>query len=124
MKKSEPIDAHVQLGALSESIKTCYSYIEIEADVLHLCDVSFLTSISRHDNYGTGGEVPTLECPALEAGLRIVVRSYDVRRFRMIIIVLDKQFQSLMDRNNAGSPTNVVSKGEHAKLIERCHSVT
>ena len=93
MKQSETIDVYRQLLAPPESIKTRHSDAEIVADVLHLIDVPFLTSISRHSYYVTVCTVDNLECPALEASLKSVFRSYAFSVLHVIMIVVDKNFR-------------------------------
>ena len=95
--------------------------MELDADVMFLSDVLFLTSISEHTHYGTICPVDNLTCPLLESELKKVIRSYAVRRFRCVIISVNPQFKALKDRNLVGAPFNVRCKEEHIHNIEQWH---
>ena len=62
-----------------------------------------------------------MEAQTLEIGLKAIMHSYAVRGFSVGVIFLDIQFKCVKDRNQLGVLVNVVSKGEHVKLIERYH---
>ena len=121
MRSSEPIDVNSQNVELSPTILTHYGSVQLAADIMHVNDVPFLTSISNHLHYGTSKAVDNLKAPTLEDGLKNVIRSYAIRGFSIGMIFLDIQFKSLKDRNVLGVTVCIVSRGEHVKQIERFH---
>ena len=123
MRISEPIDANSQTVELPPTILTDYGSVQLVADVLHVNDVPFLTSISNHLHYGTSKAVDNLKAPTLEDGLKNVIRSYAIRGFSIGMMFLDIQFKSLKDRNVLGVNVCIVSRGKHVKQIERFHRV-
>lgn len=122
-EQPDAVDAKLQSVELPPEITNYYSNAELSSDVMCANDVPFLTSISHDAHYGTACAVKNMTCPALEHELRKIVRSYGVRGFSIVVMHADKQFSSLKDRNNVGVPFNIVSKGEHAPVIERYHRV-
>ena len=102
-------------------MRLCYNNVELSTDAMHLNDVPFLISVSHDFRCGTAGAVDNLKCHILESELSNVVRCYRVREFNVVLITVDIQFKSLKDRNKIGVKFNVVSKGEHAPIIERFH---
>ena len=121
MQRSNPIDVSAQTMEVPPSILTHYGNVQLAADILHVNDVPFLTSIANHLHYGTSNAVDNLQAPTLEAGLKNVIHSYAIRGFSIGIIFLDIQFKSLKDRNMLGVTVCIVSRGEHVKQIERFH---
>ena len=81
MRQSDYIDVHNKMIELSPTIKINYDNVELEAGVIHLNDVKFLTSTSRHVNYRTTSAVDNMKASTLETGLKSVVGSHDVRGF-------------------------------------------
>ena len=96
-----------------------YKDVELAADVMHVNDVPFLTTISSNMHYGTISTLNNLECASLEFELKNVGRSYALRGFRISMIVVEIQFKSLKDRNLLGIVVHVVSKEEHESKVER-----
>ena len=97
--------------------------MQLAADVLHANGAPFLTSNSNNLHCGTSNAIDNLQAPTLEDGLKNIIRNYAVRGFSIGIIFLDIQFKSLKDRNALGVTICIVSRGEHAKLIECYHQL-
>ena len=111
MKGAEAVDKDAQLIELPPMVKLYYSDVELEADVLFVNDVPFLTTISRNIHYGTATAVDNLKLVTLEEGLRSVIRSYAVRGFHVVLICVDIQFKGIKDRNRLEVTVNIVSRG-------------
>ena len=92
MKRSDAIDVNKQTVELPNTILTYYGNVQLAADVLHVNDVPFLTSISNHFHHGTCKAVDNMQASSLEEGLKNVIRSYAIRGFSIGIIFLDVQF--------------------------------
>ena len=90
---------------------------------MHLNEFPFLTTVSRDIHCGAALVVDNLTCSVLEEGLKNMVRGHKLRGFNVVVIMLDKQFKSIKDRSRVGVPINLVSRGEHALVIERFHRV-
>ena len=88
---------------------------------MFLNDVLFLTTISEHIHYSTANAVDNLKYLTLEYQFKNVVRSYAIRGFRIVMIMVDPQFKASKDRNLIGVPFNIASKEEHVYSIERWH---
>ena len=86
MKRSDAIDVSNQTVELPKTMLTYYGNVQLAADVLHVNNVTFLTSISNHLHYGTCKAVDNMQAPTLEEGLKNVVRSYAIRGFSIGII--------------------------------------
>ena len=123
MKAPTAIDPETQTVTLSPTIITYYGNVQLAADVLHVNDVPFLTSMSNHLHYGTANAVDNMTAPTLEAGVKNIIRSYAVRGFGVGVIFLDIQFKCVKDRNMLEIPVVIVSRREHVKMIERFHRV-
>ena len=104
-------------------IKEFYNNVELLADVMHLNNIPFLTSISEHIYYGTANAIDNLTCVKIEDELKNVIRSYVAGKFRITLIIVDIQFKVLKNRNTICVTFNVVSRGEHVPKIERFHKV-
>ena len=111
MRKSDPIDVHNQMIELLPTIKMYYDNVELAADVMHLDEVPFLNSMSRHVHNGTARTVDNMNTPILETGLKSVIRSCAVRSFRTMLAMVDIQFKFVRDRNNLRVKVNIVSSG-------------
>ena len=90
-KRRQPsaIDMHQQTVEVPRVIKEYYSDVELSVDVMHLNNIPFVTSISEHIHYGTAGAIDNMTCPKLENEIKNVVRSYAVRGFRVVLILVD-----------------------------------
>jgi hypothetical protein len=97
--------------------------MELAADVLFVNNVPFLISISASIHNGTATIVENLQAESLEAGLKNVMRSYIVRGFHTVIVIVDMQFKYLRDYNRLDARVNIVSRGEYIKMIECFHWV-
>ena len=60
-------------------------------------NIMFLTSISNDAYHGTISIVHDMKCILLEYKFRKVFRSYIIRGFNIILILVDKQFKSLKE---------------------------
>ena len=98
MKSSQPIDGNSQLVEVPPTIKTHYGNVQLAADVAHVNEVPFLTSLSNHMHYGSANAVHNMKADALEDGLKNLVRCYAIRCFTVVVILVDMQFKSLKDR--------------------------
>ena len=119
--KPDAVNVTLQRVDIPRTIKQFYSNAVLSVDVMFLNDVPFLTSISEHMHYGIAKPADNLKCMSLESQLKMILRSYAVRGFRVVMIAVDLQFQSLKDRNRVGAPFNVHSTEEHVHNIERWH---
>ena len=119
----DEVDVKLQTVELPPEVKDYYSNVEISVDIMHVNGVPFLTSVSHDIHYGTIAAVENMKCPALEHEVKKILRSYAVRGFNVVMILVDKKFKSMKERNRVGVPFNLVSKDEHAPIIERYHRV-
>ena len=108
-KQPSKADIDSQLLEVPDQIMNCYKNIELLADVLHINNMSFLTSISEDSRYGAISALDNLKCNTLEHGLKYVRRAYAIRGFNIIVITLDMQFKALKDENLVGMQINVAS---------------
>ena len=89
MTQSDPIDINSQTIELPPTTLTHYGNIKLAADVLHVNDVPFLTSISNHAHCRTCKAVDNVKAPMLEDGLKNIIRCYAIRGFAIRVIFLD-----------------------------------
>ena len=125
MNRRQPsaVDIHQQTVEVPHVIKEYYSDVELSADVMHLNNIPFVTSISAHIHYGTTGAIDNMTCPKLENELKNIIRSYTARSFRVVLILVGIQFKALKDRNAVDAAFNVVARGEHVTKIKRFYKV-
>ena len=76
-----------------------YKGAELSANVMHVNDVPFLTTMSDKIHYGTISTVANLKFPSLEFELKNVIRSCTIRGFRITMIIFDMKFKGLKDIN-------------------------
>ena len=86
---------------------------------MHVNNTPFLISLSGHFHYGMIGAVDYLRCETLEDSLKLVVRAYAIREFRIALILVNTQFEDLKHRNLVSVAFNVVSRDGYAPKIER-----
>ena len=96
-----------------------YQDLALHTDIMFVNDMLFLTSIGYYEHYSRTQATDNLAMIALERELRNIVTCYTVRVFKTILLKVDKQHKALKDRNLVGVLINLVSKGEHVKMIER-----
>ena len=80
--------------------------------------IPFLTSISNHIHYRTTMSMGNMNIASLEVGLENIIRCYALRRFNIVVVLVDIQFKYLKDRNKIGKSINIVTRGEYIKHIE------
>ena len=56
---------------------------------MHLNNISFITMISESVYYGIASTINNIKCDKLEFELKNIVRSYYIRGFRIIMIIID-----------------------------------
>ena len=83
------VDGKLQTVEVPPTVRLHYNNVKISADVMHLNEVLFLTSISYDIHYGTVGAVDNMTCTVLKKELINVIRCYMVRRFNVILITAD-----------------------------------
>ena len=71
------------------TIRQFYNDISLIVDVMYINDVLFVTSVSENINYRTVSVVDNLTYPKLEGKLQGILRSYAIRRFRVVIISIN-----------------------------------
>jgi len=117
----EGVDNTLRKIDIPRIIKQFFNNVVLSTNVMFLNDVPFLTTISEYIHYSTANAVDNLKCLLLEYQFKNVVRSYAIREFRIVMIMVDPQFKALKDRNLIGVPFNVASKEEYVHSIERWH---
>ena len=100
MTSSEYIDFNNQIVELPPTILDYYENVKLSADVIHVNDVLFPTSISNHIYYWTSNVVDNMNAKMLEVGLINIIKSYAIRGFSVGVMFLDIQFKCVKDRNN------------------------
>ena len=78
-------------------MKINYDNVELEADVIRLNNVQLLTSTSRHVHCRTANAVDNIKASTLETGLKSVVGIHDVVGFRLMLVIVDIQFNCVRD---------------------------
>ena len=70
-------------------MKQFYNNVVLSTVIMFLNNVPFLTTISEHIHYGTTNAVDNLKCPSLEYQFKNVVRSYAIREFHIVMMIVD-----------------------------------
>lgn len=87
--KGDVLDVNQMKVDLPATVKNYHMNVVLEADVMHLNNVPFLTLLSENVHYSTASAVDNLQCPTLEKGLCNIIRSYAVREFHIIPIIVN-----------------------------------
>ena len=111
---------HVKLQAMEVPpiVKEFYNDAEILANIIFTNNVLFLTWVSHNIYYEIANVVANSECSTIENILMIVIWSYSIRGFNIVIINVNKYFKALKDCNEVEIKFNIVSKEEHIPVIE------
>ena len=88
-KQLSSANMHRQTVKVSWVIKEYYKNVELSANIMHLNNIPFLTSISEHIHYSTARAVNNIKCVKLEGELKNIVRSYAVCDFRVTYIIVN-----------------------------------
>ena len=92
------------------SVLKRYKDVTICVDVMFVCRVAILVSVSRSIHYGTVHGLPSMKIPIIEEAIKGIVKSYAVRGFLVKFIFVDLQFKAIKDRGNIeGAIVNIVS---------------
>ena len=113
------VDIDKQTITVPPHISKHCSNVELSLDVMHVNNMPFLISLSEHLHHGAIGVIDNLCCETLNDRLKLFIRSYAIRGFRITMILVDMQCKALKDRNLIGVAFNVVSRDEHVPKIER-----
>ena len=91
-------------------ILDCYKDITICVDVIFVCSVAILVSVSRNIHYGTVHGLSSMKIPIMEEAIQGIVKSYAVRGFLVKFIFVDLQFKAIKDCSNIeGAIINTIS---------------
>ena len=115
--QSDEVSVPMQKIDIPSAILQFCNNVEILVDSTFGNNIPYLTSTSDHTHYGKVNSVDNLKYHALETQMKGILRSYTVRGFRTIVIGVDIQFSSLINRNNYDVPFNVVSMEDHVLKI-------
>ena len=92
------------------SILERYKDVTICVDVMFVCQVAILVSVSQSIHYGTVHGLPSMKIPIMEEAIKGIVKSYAVRGFLVKFIFVDLQFKAIKDQGNIkGAIVNIVS---------------
>ena len=94
---------------ISQSIIKFYENVELLVDVILLNDIPFVITILENIYYRTVNTVNNMKCILLEFELQNIVRSYSIRWFRIIVLIVDIQLKVLKDRNMIEVLVNIVA---------------
>ena len=117
--RTQPEAVTEQLVDVPTTIMDYYRNVELSIDVMHMNQVPFLVSVSKHIHYATVEALDDMKIPTLESGIKRVISTYRIRGFNIVLIHVDIQFKAIKDRKSLGISVNVVSKEEHVPEIER-----
>ena len=97
-----------------------YRDVTLSADIMKVCGIPFLNTISRHIKFGSAGRLDNIKNSTIVSHFKAVISVYRIRGFRVTIILADNQFESMRgDIANLGAIVNVVSRDEHVPEVER-----
>ena len=118
--RSQPLPVRTQSCTILLSIMQQYWNVSLSADVMKVNGIPFLMTISKHIKFGSAGKLDSLDNKTIISHFRVVVRVYATRGFRVSIILVDNQFESMQgDLADLGAIVNIVSRDEHVPEVER-----
>ena len=90
--RPDPVDVTLQKLDVPKSIMNFYKGVEMLADVMHVNDFPFVTTASNNVHYDTITALANLKGLTLEFDLKSAIRSYAMRGFYIIMIIVDVHF--------------------------------
>jgi hypothetical protein len=97
-----------------------YQHVTLSADVMFVCRIPFLMTISRHIKFGTAGKLDRQNDTTILSHFKVVLALYATHGFKVTIVLGDGQFESMRgELSDMGALLNVVAEGEHVPEIER-----
>jgi len=96
-----------------------YRDVTILADIMKVCSIPFLMSISKHIKFGTCRHQKTMKNKDILTNFKAIINVYHRGGFRVQIILADNLFESL--RGNLAAMQvhiNIVSRNEHVPEIK------
>ena len=97
-----------------------YKDVTLSADIMKVCGIPFLNTISRHIKFGSAGKLDNMRNSTIISHFKAIMSVYSLRGFRVTIILADNQFESMRGEiADLGAIVNVVSRDEHVPEIER-----
>ena len=73
----------------------------------------------EHAHYGTTSAVDNMTWETTQLDIQNSVRHYDVRGFRIVLLMVNMQFKPLKDYNEACALISIVIRGCHVSQIEQ-----
>ena len=117
-KTKEPVETEA-LVPIPKTIKEHYMELTIAADVLHVNQILFLSTISHGIHYGIISVMLSMKVNDLEKALLCVILSYSLWGFTVKHVLVGIRFEYLkssMSQHNVS--VNVVSRDEHVPEIK------
>eukprot|EP00536_Pseudo-nitzschia_multiseries_P000748 jgi/Psemu1/1685/gm1.1685_g len=118
-RKNNPVE-RTELMPLPATIEEHYKEVVMAADLMHVNQVPMLATISRGLHYDTSiAALSLMKLKKLEGALISVFRAYSLCGFRVISLLVDKQFEGLTNNlAKAEVMAKGVSKEEHVPEIK------
>jgi acetolactate synthase regulatory subunit len=92
--------------------------ITLTVDIMFVCGLPFMVSISRKIKFTTVGYLPGRKQPILVNLLRKILRLYQHRGFKIETALMDRNFECLRD-DTPELTLNTTAASEHVPDIER-----
>ncbi|KAL7503040.1 hypothetical protein ACHAXN_000885, partial [Cyclotella atomus] len=97
-----------------------YQEVMLSVDIMKVCGIPFLNTISRHIKFGSAGRLDNMKNETIISHFKVIMSVYCSLGFRVTIILADNQFESMRGAiADLGAIVNVVSADEHVPEIER-----
>ena len=95
--------------------------VNLCVDVVWICGLAFLSSISKHIMYRTCQYIPNLKGTTYQDHLDKVIRLYNRAGFKIRRILCDNAFKPIMEglEDDMNCQMNFISKDEHVPEAER-----
>ena len=117
-KAVEPISHHMEMP---RAIQKAHQYVALSVDVMHVCGMTFLVTISSNLQFRTAHCIPDRKADTFFDTLDKVFRIHNHHNEHVVkTIRCDKEFKPLMEhfKDDVDINTKHVAKREHAADIE------
>jgi hypothetical protein len=115
-----PIGARPLLTTIPAEVMSRYRSVTLCADIMFVNKIPFFVTISRGIKFGTAEMITSRHHKAILGAIKQVCRIYRTRGFRVELLLMDGEFESLRgDMAELGITLNTTAKDEHVGEIER-----
>jgi hypothetical protein len=117
--RGKPIRAETNYVRIPRELISMNKYVTLVADVMFVCSLRFLISLSRRLRFVTLEFMPKRTAGELCNGLKYILKFYNRAGFVIQTCIMDNEFEPLKKKLLGNVVINTTALGEHVCKIER-----